>query len=148
MKKLILISSVACLTMFATIFIACNKKSFLSDIPKSLSFKVEKNSEGILKFDSEKDIKDYFTFLEKHSDQEVDSFEKSIGFVSYERKVNDILKAYEILNDDLNSKKLLDLEIIQKFRTKHEKYIKITDDDFFLLIEGMYRRLVNEEGYL
>lgn len=99
---------------------------------------------GYLSFKSEDDLNTYFKYLEMHTDREVDALEAKNGFMSYSRKVEMILRQYEILNENRSTK----MEEILSFRKKNEDYLTITDEDFFLKIEGLFNRVVNQDGYV
>ncbi len=102
------------------------------------------SNDGFLSFESEEDLNEYYKFLETHNDQEIDELEARNGFMSYSRKVETILREYEILNENKETK----MEEILSFRKQYEDYLKITDEDFFLKIEGLGNRIVNQDGYV
>src|SRR5690606_13840785 len=95
-------------------------------------------------FDSIQDMNEYFIYLETHTTEEINQLEQDNGFISYDRKVEEILRAYEILNEDSTTS----MQQILDFRTQYQDYLTITDEDFFLKIEGFSNRIVNKDGYL
>jgi hypothetical protein len=86
----------------------------------------------------------YYKYLETHSDDDIDKLELQNNFISYSRKVESILREYEILNENKETTR----DEIIAFREKYKLYITITDEDFFPNIEGISNRLINSEGYI
>lgn len=101
-------------------------------------------SNDYLVFDSHKDLDKYYQFLQTHQTQEINQFEVNNQFTSYSRKVENILKDYEILCESDN----VTLDQIHNFQSENQKYVTITDEDFFLKIDGISNRIVNPDGYV
>lgn len=99
---------------------------------------------GFIAFKSVEDINAYYKYLETHSEEDIDNMEKQNAFMSYNRKIENILREYEVLNEDRNTT----MEDILAFREKYKQYITITDEDFFPNIEGLSDRLINPAGYM
>ncbi len=117
-----------------------DNSNILIDVP-NCNAKIE---DGILKFETYKDVIHYREYISKLSYEEINELEVRNGFQSYERKVNDLLIDYEKLNEDSSQT----TQKIMSFRQKYSDYLTISDTDFNANIIGLDNRLINSDGYL
>jgi len=99
---------------------------------------------GYISFKTVADVNAYYKYLETHSDDDIDAMETQNNFISFDRKIESILREYEILNENENTT----MNEIIAFRAQYKQYITITDEDYFPNIDGISNRLINSEGYL
>ena len=132
----------------STIFVACKKDEVkTTESGKTIAGLKNCNARLIndyFAFDSVQDMNNYVVYLETHSTEQINQLEQTNGFLSYDRHVEQILRGYELLNEDSTTT----MQQILAFRTQHQNYLTITDEDFFLKIEGISNRVVNKDGYL
>jgi hypothetical protein len=151
MKKIILAISI--IALFA---LACNKAENIEQNKSTNLKKTRTNpvqiteipeckvsiSDGMLIFDSEIDVDRYYQYLSTKTIDEIFQFEVRNGFKSYTREVDLILKAYELLNENVNTQ----LSDIHNFWNSNSQYIEFTDEDYNEKIIGLHNSIINKDG--
>ncbi len=154
MKKLSNLVAIAALVA-TTVLVGCKKEKVVVSpgstvqqiAPQPLAGVPNCNAtvnNGHLSFATQADVQAYHTYLETHSNTEINELEERNNFISLIRKMQIILNEYEALNE----KRETTMQEILAFRELHKDYVTITDDDFYPNIKGFSNRLISPNGYV